>query len=74
MADCGEDYAALAEIVCPARDRLSAQVFTFADVSQAIDILTPQDGVLGIFVIRSLGDVFLKWQNSLKHHQPRAMP
>jgi hypothetical protein len=52
MADCGEDYAAPAEIVGPARNSLSAQVFTFVDVSQAIDILTPQEDVLRIFVIR----------------------
>src|SRR5208337_789882 len=52
MADCRESHASLAEIVCPARDRLSAQIFTAVASRQAIDILTLQQDVLGIFVIR----------------------
>src|SRR6516225_7430833 len=52
MSDCGEDHASLTEIVCPARDRFSAQVPAFADVSQAIDILTSQQNIPGILVVR----------------------
>src|SRR5690349_24638995 len=51
MADRGEDDASPAEIVCPARDSLGTQVFTFADVSQTVDVLTPQDDVFGVSII-----------------------
>ncbi len=51
MADCREGHASLAEIVCPARDRLGAQIFTGVAARQAIGILTLQEDVLRIFVV-----------------------